>query len=358
MMEGFEKEWNYTTSLRRYVTYTNLDPGHYTLHIKASNNDGVWNDKGVSLKIDILPPWWKTLWFKLIGAIALLLILVLAYYLRLEIYRKREKELSELVEKRTTEITLANHELLDRQALIEKQSEELLKLNSTKDRIFSIIAHDLRNPFNVVSGFSELLLEDYKNLPPVSIEMYLGQIYNSSKNGNLLLENLLQWSQSQTGRMTFEPVHLSLFKVAEESSDFLAGDALKKNINIQLQINHELFVEADENMLKTIFRNLLSNAIKFTPNNGNITVGVGSVTEYVEICVCDSGVGIPPEKISMLFKFEMNTSTKGTSNESGTGLGLILTKEFIDRHKGEIWVESTVGVGTKFKFTLPRSSFC
>ncbi len=353
MMQGFENEWNYTNSSRRYVTYTNLDPGKYTFKVKASNNDGVWNERGVSLEIIILPPWWKTWWFKSFLVVTLLVIVFLGYYLRLRFYREKQKELSRLVDQRTNELTSANHKLLDRQVLIEKQSEELVKLNSTKDRIFSIIAHDLRNPFNVVSGFSELLLEDYKNLAPGSIEMYLGQIYNSSKNGNLLLENLLQWSRNQTGRITFEPILLNLFGVAKESSDFLTGDALKKNINIQIQINQELFIEADENMLKTIFRNLLSNAIKFTPNNGNITVLAKSSTENIEISVCDSGVGIPPEKLPLLFKIGTNTSTKGTSNESGTGLGLILTKEFIDRHKGEIWVESSVGVGTQFKFTLP-----
>jgi len=353
LMEGFEKEWNSTTSLRRYITYTNLDPGHYILHIKASNNDGVWNNKGVSLKIDILPPWWKTLWVKLFGAIALILILVLAYYLRLEIYRKREKELSELVDKRTTEITSANHELVDRQTLIERQSEELVKLNSTKDRIFSIIAHDLRNPFNVVSGFSEILLEDYHNLPPDKIEMYLNLISNSSKNGNVLLENLLQWSRAQTGRISFEPVQLNFFLLAEETSNFSIGEAIKKNISILLQIDPDLYVNADANMLKTIMRNLLSNSVKFTPKNGIVTVTSSIKSEFVEVIVSDSGVGIPEEKIPLLFKIESNRSTKGTSQETGTGLGLILCKEFVDKHHGKIWVESKVDAGTQFKFTLP-----
>jgi signal transduction histidine kinase len=287
--------------------------------------------------------------------LAFLLSVFFAYYIRIRLYREKQKELSILVEKRTRELTSANKELLERQILIEDQSEELVKLNSTKDRIFSIIAHDLRNPFNVVSGFSGILLEEYKNLPLETIEMYLNHIYKSSQNGNLLLENLLQWSSNQTGRITFKSIRINLFQVAEESTDFLVGDALKKNINIHLLIDRDLYVDADENMLKTIFRNLLSNAIKFTPNNGNITVKAELTNENVEICVCDSGVGISPEKISRLFKFETNTSTKGTSNESGTGLGLILAKEFIDRHNGKIWVESNVGLGTQFKFILPLS---
>lgn len=353
MMEGFEKEWNYTNSSRRYVTYTNLDPGQYTFKVKASNNDGIWNETGVSLDIIILPPWWKTWWFIAFLVLTLFVIVFLTYYLRLRFYREKQKELSRLVDQRTNELTSANHKLLERQALIEKQSEELVKLNSTKDRILSIIAHDLRNPFNVVSGFSEILLEDFRQLSPEIVETYLTQIYNSSKNGNVLLENLLQWSRTQTGSITFEPVRLCLQLAAKETCNFLEGTALKKNISIQLQIDADVYVEADENMLKTILRNLLSNAIKFTPDNGSITVKAKSTSENVEVCVCDSGVGIMAEKIPLLFKIETNTSTKGTSNESGTGLGLVLCKEFIDRHNQKIWVELKVGVGTQFKFTLP-----
>jgi ligand-binding sensor domain-containing protein/signal transduction histidine kinase len=353
-MKGFDDDWIYFGN-KREATYTNLDPGEYVLQVKGSNNDGVWNEKGVSLKIIITPPWWKSLWFRVGMLFVVLFSLFFAYYMRIRLYREKQKELSVLVEKRTCELTSANKELLERQILIESQTEELVKLNSTKDRILSIIAHDLRNPFNVVSGFSGILLEDLKNLPLETIEMYLKHIYNSSENGNTLLGNLLQWSSSQTGRIKFESIRINLFQVAKESSDYLMGDAHKKNINIQLTVDRDLYVVADENMLKTIFRNLLSNAIKFTPNNGKITVIAESNTEKAEICVCDSGVGIPPERISRLFKFETNTSTKGTSNEPGTGLGLILAKEFIDRHLEKIWVESKVGVGTQFKFTLPLS---
>ena len=191
-----------------------------------------------------------TLWFRVIFLFLLLFAIYIAYYLKVASYRKKQKELSELVIKRTAEITRANKELLERQTLIENQSEELrihsenlteanelliqnqtviksqsneileantelVKLNKTKDRILSIIAHDLRNPFNVVSGFSEILLEEYRDLPLETIEMYLTLISNASKNGNILLGNLLQWSRTQTGSITFEPVPLKLRLVAE-----------------------------------------------------------------------------------------------------------------------------------------------
>jgi signal transduction histidine kinase len=293
-----------------------------------------------------------------------------------------------LVDKRTHELTSANKKLLERQTLIEDQSEELrahaenlkeannllvenqnliklqtdtiqeanfelTKINATKDRILSIIGHDLRNPFNVVSGFAELLLDDYPNLPPETIEMYLNYILNSSQSGNTLLGNLLQWSRVQVGGIIFEPAQLNLLLVAMETSNFLQGAALKKEIIVKLQIDPDLSVEADENMLKTILRNLISNAIKFTHENGIITVHSSLKEDHVEISVSDSGVGIPEEKIPLLFKIETNTSTQGTSNESGSGLGLILCKEFVEKHHGKIWVESKEGEGSQFKFTLP-----
>jgi signal transduction histidine kinase/ligand-binding sensor domain-containing protein len=387
-LKGFDQEWQMTDAKMRLAKYTNLAPGEYTFKVKASNNDGVWNDVETSIKIIILPPWWMTLWFRVVFLFVLLFAIYIAYYLKVASYRKKQKELSELVIKRTAEITKANKELLERQTLIENQSEELrirsenlteandllvqnqtviksqsdeileantelVKLNKTKDRILSIIAHDLRNPFNVVSGFSEILLEEFRDLPLETIEMYLTLISNASKNGNILLGNLLQWSRTQTGSITFEPVALKLRLVAEETFNFLEGDALKKNITVFLKIDSALEIVADDNMVKTILRNLISNAIKFTCDKGIISVSAMLSPNQVEICVSDSGVGIPQEKIPLLFRIETNTSTKGTSQESGSGLGLILCKEFVERHHGKIWVESIVGVGTQFKFTLP-----
>ena len=387
-LEGFDKDWN-EPSDNRTATYTNLEPGEYTFHVKTTVSiDRKESIPGPALKIIVLPPFWKTWWFRIMVLFAFGLVIYFAYYLKLKLYREKQKELSILVEKRTQEITSANKILLEQKIRIEEHSEELFtqsenlkeandllvqnqnliksqtntiqeanteltKLNSTKDRIFSIIGHDLRNPFNVVSGFSELLLEDYRNLPPETIEIYLNQISNSSKNGNLLLENLLQWSRNQTGSIAFKPVRLNLLLVAEETYNFVEGTAHKKKIDIKLQIDPDIYIEADENMLKTILRNLLSNAIKFTPENGFITLFSTVKSDHIEVCVSDSGVGIPEDKIPLLFQIETNTSTQGTSHETGTGLGLILCKDFVEKHHGKIWVESEVAKGSQFKFTLP-----
>jgi ligand-binding sensor domain-containing protein/signal transduction histidine kinase len=388
-LEGFDKDWN-ELSVNRTATYTNLEPAEYTFRVKTVSIDSKESNQGAVLRIVVRPPFWKTWWFRILALLSIGLAIYIAYYLKLKIYRDKEKELSILVEKRTHELTQANKILIERQTLIEEQSEELLahsenlktannllvqkqsliqtqaatirdsndeltKLNATKDRIFSIIAHDLRNPFNVAIGFSDILLEEYRNLPPETIEMYLNYISDSSKSGNTLLDNLLQWSRTQTGGIKFEPIQLNLLLVANETCNFLQGSALKKKINIQLQINPDISVLADVNMLKTILRNLISNAIKFTNENGIITVYSSQKSGHVEVCVSDSGVGVPEEKLPLLFNIETNKSTLGTSQESGTGLGLILCKDFVEKHNGKIWVESKIGEGSQFKFTMPLS---
>jgi signal transduction histidine kinase/ligand-binding sensor domain-containing protein len=395
IMKGFEADWNFTNVSRRYVTYTNLNPGEYTFQVKASNNDGVWNDEGVSLHIIILPPWWKTWWFK-IGGIAILILLVYIFFnIKMKLYREKQIELSNLVKNRTQEITRANEILLERQTRIEEYAEEfkqanclliskqsvieeqaqqlqganlqlkdsnqqlkeinqqLAVLNSTKDRFFAIIAHDLRNPFHVVRGFTEILIRDYKQLPTEKVERFLNLIYASSTSGYNLLENLLQWSLSQTGRIPYDPAKLNLSAIAEETINLLEGDALHKNIKLQSLIDQNTMVFADENMLKTIFRNLVSNSIKFTPENGTITMKSTSADSEVEVNVIDTGIGIHQNVISQLFCIDETVTTKGTFNEKGTGLGLILCSEFVEKHNGKIWVESELNKGSTFKFTLP-----
>ncbi len=298
------------------------------------------------------------------------------------------KERQMRIEEQSEDIQLINEKLLERQDRIEEQSEELrahsenlkdinklliekqqliinqseqLKatneelsiLNATKDRFFSIIAHDLRNPFNVVSGFSEILLRNFDKLPPEKIRKFHEMIHTSSKSGNNLLENLLQWSRSQTGRISYEPIKLNLLAVAEETIRLLESDAERKHITFQQSIDPHQIVLADENMIKTIFRNLLSNAIKFTGANGKIDLKSKANDQQVEITIADTGVGIPADTISKLFRVDTIVTTKGTSKESGTGLGLLLCKDFVEKQGGKIWVESEVGKGSEFKFTLP-----
>jgi signal transduction histidine kinase/ligand-binding sensor domain-containing protein len=382
----FDKDWILTDANNRIASYTNLVPGTYIFEVKASNSDGLWNPIPTELKIVILPPWWGTWWFRSLLITFIVFFIYGLIYLRVSLYRKKQVELTKLVKERTIKLEETNELLLERQTRIEEQSiellahsdsikeannlllqnqnliktqadrlmeanEELTILNSTKDRFFSIIAHDLRNPFHVVKGFAELLLNDEK-YPPEKVRKFIQLIYTSAISASNLLENLLQWSCSQTGRISFEPVNINLSIIVNETISLLVGDAHHKNIKLQSLINQNIQVFADENMLKTICRNLISNAVKFTPENGRITISSVLIDAKVEITVTDTGVGIPPDTMSQLFRVDTTITTKGTANETGTGLGLILCKEFVEKHCGKIWVESEEGKGSSFKFTL------
>jgi signal transduction histidine kinase len=388
-MESIDKDW-INCGNRHYVSYGNLVPGDYKFSVMAENANGVWNKKSLSVSITICPPWWKTWWFKLTSLAILMISVYITYQLRVDSYQKKQNELLTLVKQRTLEITQANDRLIDNQAHIEEQSEELrihaeslkkanellindqqiievqarqlqdtnqqlIVLNSTKDRFFSIIAHDLRNPFHTVKGFSEILLNDLENLEPEKVKRFIQLIYNSSTNGSNLLENLLQWSRSQTGRISYDPTHIALTTIVWETINLLEANANQKNIKILQNIDNEIVAFADENMLKTIFRNLISNAIKFTPNNGQIIIKAIAEESQLEVTIEDTGIGIPKDILPRLFQIETTVTTRGTAHEQGTGLGLILCKEFIEKHHGKIWVESIEDKGSQFKFTLPVS---
>lgn len=231
--------------------------------------------------------------------------------------------------------------------------EELRLLNATKDKFFSIIAHDLKNPFNSLLGFSDLLMNDFEQYDKEEIRRFIRIIHESSKHGFTLLENLLQWSRAQSGRIAFIPEKINLRDIIKGCVDLLQIPADKKEISIYQDIPNDIEIIGDLEMLSTVFRNLLSNAIKFTPERGRIKIRARNLPQRVEISIIDTGIGIPEEKIPDLFRIDKQVSTLGTNNEKGTGLGLILCKEFVDKHKGLIKVTSERKNGSEFKVILP-----
>ncbi|MDA3928113.1 MAG: triple tyrosine motif-containing protein, partial [Prolixibacteraceae bacterium] len=201
-LDGFDKDWNYVGD-KKEASYTNLDPGKYTFRVKASNNDGIWNEEGVSLQITILPPWWQTWWFRLLFILLAIAIISLFFYLRLRNYRNEQKKLSELVKLRTSELENANTLLID-------QNKQLDELNISKDKFFSIIAHDLKNPFSTIIGLSSVLIDNENGLNKEQQKELTRNIHSSTEKIYNLLENLLMWSSSQLNRIKITPSFYNL----------------------------------------------------------------------------------------------------------------------------------------------------
>ncbi len=240
---------------------------------------------------------------------------------------------------------------------LQKSTENLVKLNETKDRFISIISHDLRTPFSSILGFTDLLLSD-SELSPTERRQYVEFIQESSKSMLSLVNSLLDWTRLQTGRIRFEPDRVEAFKIIEKSFNALSGVAFQKNISLVSTVAEDVFVFVDQDLIFQVFNNLISNAIKFTHEDGTIRISCAptSRARFIEFSVKDNGVGIKPENLKKLFTVDTKFTSEGTAGEKGTGLGLSLVKEIVEKHGGTIWVESEVDEGSDFKFTLPIGS--
>ena len=236
---------------------------------------------------------------------------------------------------------------------LKKNEAKLKDLNATKDKFFSIIAHDLKNPLNTIVAFSELILNNFNKYEPQKISKFLEAIHQSSQQAYVLLENLLIWAHSQTGIIRFNPHNLSVNHLISDNINLLINQAIEKNISIVFSLKDDYMVSADKNMADTILRNLLTNAIKYTPSGGKIDVYTELYRQQVRIYIKDSGIGMSSKVRNSLFLIDKTVSIPGTANEKGTGLGLILCKDFVEKHGGKIWVESEPEKGSNFVFSLP-----
>ncbi len=235
-----------------------------------------------------------------------------------------------------------------------KVSRERLKdLNATKDRLFSVIGHDLRSPLSSIAGFSALLVDRLHSQNLKDVEEYATIIRDSSKRAMDLLTNLLEWSRTQAGKIEFNPEYLELVSIIDAETDLFNDAAQQKNITFQFDLPHNLYVYADRVMISSVIRNLVSNALKFTYPEGTISIHAERDEKEILLTVTDDGMGMSDEKAGNLFRIDRNNSSPGTDNEQGTGLGLLLCKEFIEMHEGKIWAEPAVEQGSVFKFTIP-----
>ncbi|HTJ48179.1 MAG TPA: tetratricopeptide repeat-containing sensor histidine kinase [Cyclobacteriaceae bacterium] len=237
--------------------------------------------------------------------------------------------------------------------VINHKNQELEDLNATKDKFFSIISHDLKGPLNSLTSFSSLLINHIENLSKEEIQMLAKDLDKSIKNLFELLENLLEWSRSQTGNIEFTPEPIELNQLLALNAELLYAQANAKKIAIINNAKNSIQVKAHKNSVNTVIRNLVSNAIKFTPEGGTITLALQQKANEVIVSVADTGVGMSEEVVKKLFRLDTKLTTKGTANEKGTGLGLILCKEFVEKNCGRMGVESEVGKGSRFYFSLP-----
>ena len=265
---------------------------------------------------------------------------------------------------------LLNHQIIDLQRSLIKEKFELQKTliqlkkandslneaNAAKDKFFSIIAHDLKNPFSVLLGFSDLLAQNLDDYDVQNVKEMISAIHQTSYQTYQLLEDLLLWSRSQLGKLSFNPEGVSLYEACQSVFELLEPLAQQKQIHIHYDVPQKLCVIADVGMLRTILRNLFSNAIKFTPQYGTVNLSVSIDHHYVEIAVTDTGIGMNESIQSKLWSLTSSVSRCGTNGEEGTGLGLQLCKEFVEKQGGKIWVDSVENKGSRFVFTLPKCS--
>lgn len=268
--------------------------------------------------------------------------------------QKANQELEERVKLRTAKLHQQTHDLLEKNREIKTQQVKLENLNQIKDRLFSIISHDLRSPLNTLQGFLSLLNTGDNFLNTHEGELILDNTKERLTVSLDLLDNLLFWASSQMDSLRVDKTEFIFFQIVEENFKLFQVIATQKNIVLSNLVNPDLLIKADLNMIKMICRNLISNAIKFTPKGGQVELSTIEHTDFIQVCISDTGIGIAPEKQKMIFNLDTRHSTKGTEQESGTGVGLILCKEFIEDHHGKIWFESEEGKGTTFFFTLPK----
>ncbi len=336
-----------------YISFNNLSNGKYTLEILACNNHGFWIQKPFVCTIKIIPKFYESNIFRWLMTFILFLAILIFIRLRLKRITSQKNKLQVLVDEQTSQLRETNNILREEVSKHSETTKELLKTIKTKDKFLSIIAHDIIGPLGVIQGFSDLLIENKLGFTESERNSFHKTINITVKQLSALLSNLLQWSRLQSKSITPAIGKVSILETTNEVVSLLGGNLDDKKIKLIVNIDKESYGFADKNMLQTILRNLISNAIKFTNDGGIITLNSTQHNEYIEISINDTGKGMSHEEIENILNSDINFTTKGTKNESGTGLGLNLVNEFIIMNGGKLRVDSKLNSGSTFYFTLP-----
>ena len=354
-LDGFDQDW-INAANRNEANYTNLAPGNYKFRVRAKYDKGDWSEDEKSVDIHIVPALWMRTWVQVLFSFVVLFIVFGVVSIRIRELHLQTLKLEHQVAERTNEIVEKNDLLESQTQILIEKNDQLKDLNSTKDKLFSIISHDLRSPFNTILGFGELLLNSYSELTDDERKNMISQLYKTSNQTFYLVENMLNWARIQTRNIKYEPKKIDLKEFFDWKFDLYEKIAESKGIALQSMLDVNIIVYTDVNFLETILRNLINNAIKFTSAGGTIQITANPGSKEVVISVKDSGIGMTKDQINNLFHVDKNINTAGTNGEKGSGLGLILCKEFIEEYNGTIFVESNPGKGSTFSFTVPSFS--
>jgi ligand-binding sensor domain-containing protein len=358
-LDPLEKDWNYVGQ-QRNATYTSLPAGTYTFRVKASNNDGVWNHEGATLQIIVLPPWWATWWFRALAGLVLAGTAWAAYRWRVGFLELQNQRLALEVDNRTKDLAQANEELIQQKEeleqtneFVQRQSDQLATLNQQKDRLFSIISHDLRSPMAALKNSIDLMNNDL--LGPKEQQVIRRELERQFRATNNLLQSLLEWAEGQMKAEVTAPVPVNLALAVAERLDFFENFASQKQVELANQVPADLWALVDPNHLKIMLQNLLANAIKFSFAAGRVVVTGHCRGDKVELAVQDFGKGMTTAQLDKLFT-EKHFTTRGTAGEVGTGMGLRLTKELAKKNGGSLGAASTEGQGSRFFLTFASTN--
>ncbi len=344
-LEGYDIEWH-DAGDKRQAEYANLPAGEYQFKVKVSNKNGIINNEEAVLLVYQQAYFYQTFWFYLVVGVFVLSIALFFYVLHIKNLRSRNEELYKMVEERTDALNNKTNAL-------NKQTDELRQLNAIKDKLFSVISHDMRNPLRNITSLLGMLSEGHVSHD--ELQQISGNLHKQMMPINHLLENLLNWAKTQMQGIKVKFANVNLHAITEENIKLFQVEANLKEIELNNSLPQTLKAYVDEDMLKFVIRNLIANAIKFTPKSGQVKIHSEVEDDYVKVIVEDNGVGISAENQRLLFSPDNHYSMLGTSKEAGTGLGLLLSKEFVESNGGRIEVVSEESVGSKFIIYLKTS---
>ena len=388
-LEGYYDDWIDVVDERK-ISFAHLQPGTYRLQVRYTNVYGDWQPPGKALVIVILPYWWQTWWFKTLLVMVIIGSVIALFYRRIASVKKRNRVLKEEVRRQTaklqeintslveqndeitmqkeklevsyTEIVRQTDKILVQQQQIssqnrelEKAVEQLEKVNKSKDYFFSILAHDLKNPVVALKELSGFMQDHMEKIDARTLQQYVANMHASASAVFDLLVNLLSWSMSQSQRMDYMPVDCDLGAIVSGNLKLLAQQIGNKNIAVSVNISGQHRIYADQQMMDVVIRNILSNSVKFTNYNGRIIISAEATSEHILLTIADNGTGMLPEQVDELFHINKSAVHTGTAGEKGTGLGMVIVKDFLQANHADIAVESEKDKGSAFTLTLPIS---